>query len=158
DFDHAAIFQVTAYDAAAVELTHDSPGGVTPGNCSRGLGFPTDCGSVTGNTWAFNRNSMLGRFFATDWYVGESGRPDDGGRSLFRRRLAPGGAELTEEVVAGVSDMQITYRLDGGDEFEPADSIAGAGWDDVNAVLVELTVDSAEMRVSTDPAINQGRL
>ncbi len=159
DFDHATIFQVTAYDAAAVRMTHDSPGGVTPGNCSRGLGFPTDCSSVSGNTWAFNRNSMLGRFFATDWYVGESARPEEGGRSLFRRRLAAGGGLLTEEVVTGVTDMQITYRRDGGDEFEEANAVTAAGdWDDINAVRIALTVDSAEARVSTDPDINQGRL
>jgi hypothetical protein len=102
---------------------------------------------------------MLGRFFATDWYVGQTLRADEGGRALFRQRLGPGGALLIEEIVAGVTDMQITYLLDDGTRAETADEVLVAGdWDDVTAVRIALTIDSAEARVSSDFDDNQGRL
>jgi type IV pilus assembly protein PilW len=157
DFDHAAIFQVSAYDSGDVELTHDTGVG-TPGNCSRGLGFPTDCSTVTGNPYEFDRNSQLGRFFATDWYVGQTQRAEEGGRALFRRRLGPGGTELTEEIVAGVTDLQISYRLADTDDFVAASTLNPADWEDVNAVRIELTTESADTRVSTDNTVNSGRL
>jgi type IV pilus assembly protein PilW len=157
DFDHAAIFQVSAYDSGDVELTHDT-GTVSPGNCSRGLGFPTDCSTVTGNAYEFDRNALLGRFFATDWYIGQTERADEGGRALFRRRLGPGGTVLTEEIVAGVTDMQIWYRLVETDDFVAASALNPADWEDVNAVRIELTTESADTRVSTDNTVNSGRL
>lgn len=157
DFDHATIFQVSSYDAGAVALRHEM-GVVSPGNCSTGLGFPTDCSSATGESHAFERNSFIGRFFATDWYIGQNGRAEEGGRSLFRRRLVSGGNELTEEVVAGVTDMQLAYRVEGRDGFEDADDLAAIDWRNVVAVRVELTVDSADTRVSSDSDENSGRI
>src|SRR5690606_21844558 len=76
DFDHATVFQVSGYDAAAVEVSHDIGVG-TPGNAINELGFPTG-----GGPYGFSRNALLGRLFATDWYVGQNGRADEGGRSL----------------------------------------------------------------------------
>lgn len=158
DFDHATIFQVSSFDSAARTLSHEMGTGVlSPGNCSTGLGFPTDCGSASGNIWFFEPNSMLAHFFATDWYVGQTGRDDDA-TALFRRRLGPGGVQLTEEVVAGVSDMQLSYRVDGADNFADADLIAPANWANVNAVRVDLTVESADTRVSADAGVNEGRI
>jgi type IV pilus assembly protein PilW len=156
DFDHAAIFKVSAYNATDVRLTHDMASDV---NCTRGLGFPTDCSSATGNSYPFPRNSQVGRFFASDWYVGQNLRPEEGGRSLFRRRLGPGGAVLTEEIVAGVTDLQFAYRLDGTGEFEDeAGTLSTADWREVNAIRVQMTVDSADTRVSTDLDENSGRI
>lgn len=156
DFDHAAIFQVTAYDSGAVTVTHANTG--TPGNCSSGLGFPTDCSSATGNVYRFERNTQLAHFFATDWYVGQTEREEDSGRALFRRRIGSGGAELIEETVAGVTDMQFTYRLDESDEFLDAEDLAAADWAGVNAIRIELTVASADARVSTELDTNDGRI
>ncbi len=42
DFDHSATFQASAYDTTNRIVTHAAGAG-TPGNCSQGLGFPTDC-------------------------------------------------------------------------------------------------------------------
>jgi type IV pilus assembly protein PilW len=156
DFDHATIFQVSSYDAGNVALTHNI-GVAAPGNCSAGLGFPTVC-TATGTAYAFVRNSLLGRFGATEWYIGRSGRATDSGRSLFRRRLGNGGVEVTEEVVADVTEMVITYRVGDADEFEAAPVLAAGDWADVNAVRIELTVNSADARVSTDASVNNGRL
>ena len=106
DFDHAVILQASNYDITNVAIVHDSGTG-SPGNCSKGLGFPTNCGSATGNVYKFGANSQVAHLGATDWYIGNNGRPEEGGRSLYRRRLGSGGALLTEEMVAGVTDMQI---------------------------------------------------
>jgi type IV pilus assembly protein PilW len=154
DFEQAAIFQATAVNASGQEIVHGNTGG-SPGNCSTGLAHPTTCGSAAGNAKAFPRNSMLGRFLAVDWYVGASDPADDRGRSLFRRRVTAAG-EVTEEVVAGVTGLTLRFRVDGSDDFEPAGDIAD--WDEVNAVRVEIEVQSADARVSTDPDNNDGRI
>lgn len=156
DFNHAVIFQVSSYDAGNVALRHDIGVG-SPGNCSTGLGSPTVC-TAAGTAYAFLRNSLLGRFGATEWYIGRSGRATDSGRSLFRRRLGNGGVEVTEEVVADVTEMVITYRVGNEEEFAAATALAAGDWADVNAVRIEVTVNSADARVSTDATVNGGRL
>ncbi len=153
DFDHAAIFKVTNYNSANTTLVHNTGSGDWPRNCSKGLGYPTDCGpSATGNSYTYGPNSQIARFSAVDWYVGDNGRPAEGGRSLFRRRI--GGAR--EEVVAGVSDMQITYRESGRSDFVPASP--SVVWANVNAVMITLTLQSPDQRISTDTSVNSGRL
>lgn len=161
DFDHAAIFQVTSYNSSNVTVVHNTGTG-TPGNCSKGLGFPTDCSSTNGNPYQFGPNSQIARMTAVTWYIGNNGRPDEGGRSLYRARLRTvGGLPTTaaEEIVAGVTDMQFAFRLDDDTTLTAApDPTDPAVWDDVNAVEVTLTMDSADRRISTDLAVNQGRL
>lgn len=157
DFDHSAIFQVSNYNSSNVTVVHNTGAG-SPGNCSKGLGYPTDCSSTNGNAYTFGPNSQIARFAAVDWYIGNNGRADEGGRSLYRRRLGSGAAVLVEEIVAGVTDMQIRYRLDDGDSFDDADDVALGDWATVNAVMITLTLDSAERRVSTDASVNAGRL
>jgi type IV pilus assembly protein PilW len=157
DFDHAAVFQASSYDTTNVAVIHDSGTGA-PGNCSKGLGFPTNCGSATGNAYKFAANSQVAHFTATDWYIGNNGRPDEGGRSLYRQRLGSGGALVTEEIVAGVTNMQIRYRVTGTDDFVDATSITAANWPNVNALTVTFTLTSADQRVSTDNTVNSGRL
>lgn len=156
DFDHATIFQVTAYNPGTTTLTH-AEGGGPPGNCSTGLGFPTVCTTV-GSAYQFPRNALLARLAATEWYIGNSGRTADSGRSLFRRRLGIGAAEVTEEVVADVTDMQISYRAGDADTFVDASSLGTADWAEVNAVRIVLNLASADAQVSTDPGANDGRI
>jgi type IV pilus assembly protein PilW len=158
DFDHAVVFQVTNYNSGNVTVGHSSKeGNISPGNCSKGLGYPTDCGT-TGNGYSFKANSQLARFAATGWYVGFNGRDTDGGRSLYRIRLDRGGADVVEEIVSGVRDLQITYRVEGTDTFVEADLVDVDEWERVNAVSIELIVESADARISTDPSVNAGRL
>ncbi len=154
DFDHAAIFQASGWDGASVITV--ATGG-TPGNCSTGLGFPTDC--TTPNNYPFPRNAWVGKLQAVTWYIGNNGRVDDGGRSLYRVRLDTGGALVTEEVVSGVSDMQIEYGRNGSDIVADATAITAAGeWPLVNSVFVTITVNSTDQRVSTNNAVATGRL
>jgi type IV pilus assembly protein PilW len=157
DFDHAAMFQASSYDGAAMTLAHDV-GGATPGNCSQGLGFPTNCATSTGNVYAFPPNSLISRLGATAWYIGNNGRPAEGGRSLYRRRLGNGATLVSEEVVAGVTDMRVSYRLAGASAFQAAGLLGAGDWSNVDAIAIALTVDSTDRRVSTDAAVNAGRL
>lgn len=156
DFDHAAMFRATNYNSANVTVGHNTGGNGTPENCSKGLGYPTDCSSVNGNAYAFGPNARLARMVAVDWYIGSNGREAEGGRSLYRHRLGAASVPITEEVVAGVTDMQLTYREEGSEIFREAALIAN--WTNVHAVMVELTLRSGDQRVSTDTSVNSGRL
>jgi type IV pilus assembly protein PilW len=153
DIDHATIFQATGVNAAGIEIDHATGAGA-PGNCSRGLGFPTACDAGPGNAYRFGTNAQLARLGASVWYIGNNGRAADGGRSLYRARLAPGGGVGIEEIVSGVSDLQLEYREAGDDTLNPVPAL----WDEVNAVELTLTFDSTSNRVALDPTVNEGRL
>jgi type IV pilus assembly protein PilW len=156
DFDHSAIFQVSNYNDANVTVVHNTGDGL-PKNCTKGLGFPTIC-ETNGNVYTYAPNSQVARMSAVDWYIGANGRTDEGGQSLYRRRLGSGASIAVEEIVAGVTDMQISYRIDDDTGFVDASAISAANWDSVNAVAIELTVESTDRRVSTDTNVNAGRL
>ena len=156
DFDHTTIFQASSYDPATVSVFHDMGVG-TPGNCSHGLGLPSDCGTATGNAYVFSPNAQIGRLAITDWYIGNNGRAGEGGRSLYRRRMGLNGAMTTEEVVAGVTDMQVSYHVNGTDTLVDAATVA-ANWDSVTSMLITLTTQSADTNVTTDVAVNNGRI
>jgi type IV pilus assembly protein PilW len=153
DIDHAAIFRATAYDAATFTLTHAAGGS----NCSSGLGFPTICDSGSGNLYAFPLNAQVARLTATAWFVGNNDRPDEGGRSLYRIALNPGGVTNTEEIVAGVVDMRLQYGMNGSPDIMDADDPA-IDWARVNSVFITLLIDSADSNVSTEPGTNSGRI
>jgi type IV pilus assembly protein PilW len=157
DFDHAAIFRASAYDAASRTVTHGVMAG-TPGNCSSGLGFPTVCDGASGTVYSFPANSQIGRIAATDWYVGNNGRPAEGGRSLYRVRLDSGGVPVTEEIVSGVTDLQVRYGMNNSDDIVDATGVAGGDWDDINSIFITLTADSGETNVTTDTTVNNGRV
>ena len=162
DFDHAAIFRVSEYNAANVTVVHNTGSSPVPENCFKGLGYPVPappCGG-NGNTYKFGRNSQIAKFAASDWYIGDNNRPTEGGRSLFRKRLAGGGALVQEEIAAGVTDMQIAYRLSNTTDFVDANhaSLTAATWANVNAMRITLTVQSIDQRLSTDASVNSGRL
>jgi type IV pilus assembly protein PilW len=154
DFDHAALFRAGTYSGGTTTINYS-----VAGNCSSGLGFPVNCDGGTGNVYAFPRNSWVGRVSAVDWYIGNNNRPADGGRSLYRRRLGPGGVIAIEEVVAGVTNMQITFGRIGTDTIVDATAIVGAAaWANVNSVFITVTVTSSDSNISNDTAVNSGRL
>jgi type IV pilus assembly protein PilW len=155
DMDHATIFRATAYSSGTRTITHAN-GGTGPGNCASGLGFPTICDGGIGSVYTFPVNSQISRLIAVDWYIGNNDRPEEGGRSLFRRRLAPGGAEVTEEIVSGVTDLDIRYGMNDSDVIQ--DAGVAVTWDDVNSVFITLTADSADTNVTSDNSINTGRI
>ena len=158
DFDHAAIFQASASNQGpgVVSVFHDDGVGA-PGNCAQGLGFPTSCATAVGNTYTFPRNAQIGRLVATSWYIGNNGRAGEGGRSLYRRRLGAGGVVVTEEVVAGITDMQMQFRAN-NDNNIIADASLVPDWTLISSILVQITAQSRDINVSTDPGANNGRV
>lgn len=157
DADHTAVFRATAGTGPAV-VFHNNGTGTAPVNCSRGLGFPTSCASTAGNVYQFLRNSQIGRLVAVDWYIGNNGRAGEGGRSLYRRRLGAGGAEVTEEVVAGVTNMQMRFRAN-ADNNIIANAALVADWSAISSVLIQITAESSEINATTaTPGANTGRV
>ena len=159
DFDHATIFQVSQYTSGTATLAYGSGGGQSPGNCTTGLGYPpAACGANPGNTYTFAPNSQVARLSAVSWYIGNNDRPEEGGRSLYRVRLGPGATTVTEEVVAGVIDLQLQYRVEGTTAFVDASALSAADWPNVNAVTLTLTMDSADQNVATTQGTNSARV
>ena len=108
DYKHAAIFQTTNASENNVTIVHNTGNSVTPGNCTKGLGSPRLC-TANGTAYTFEDNGFISKLSAQAWYIGFNGR---GGRSLYRVKLQNNGgtaATVAEEMVEGVTDLQITY-------------------------------------------------
>lgn len=120
-----SIFQVTGPASGnTTNLVHNTGGSVTPGNCSKGLGLPSLetplCSSVNDPEYQFSspfepsampNPGVLASFQAQRWYIGINARGD---RSLFSATLRNVGGVaniVREEIVEGVTDMQITYLV-----------------------------------------------
>jgi type IV pilus assembly protein PilW len=153
NYRQAAILQVTNINSSNSTVVHNTGTG-TPGNCSKGLGFPTDCTSVNGNEYTFD-NGFLVRLVSEIWYVGANGR--GGGRSLYRSRLVNvAGTPTTqaEEIAEGVTDLQMTYLQADAAGVLPTDYVDAAtitDWAEVSAMRVTLTLQSLQS-VGTDGA------
>lgn len=143
--DHATIVQITNYNNNNVTVVHNTGTG-TPGNCSKGLGYPTQC-TTNGNVDPFPTNSTIAAMQATDWYIGKN---PAGGTSLYRIALVnSGGTGVTtqaQEMVRDVKDMQITYLENPNTSFVPAASVGN--WNNVTAARVTLTLQSNFQRAS----------
>ncbi|WP_298611196.1 PilW family protein [uncultured Thiothrix sp.] len=156
DTQQATIFQ--ASQVTANEIKYVINGGFTPGNCQLGLGIGGGC-TATPAFLAYNPNANITRFMSAIWYVGNNGRPEDGGRSLFRARIDNTGQVVREEIVAGVSNLQINYHRTTLNSWDTATAIDTANaWANVNALRLQLSLVSAESNISTDSSINNGRL
>ena len=150
DPDHAAITQITKLTAgASITLEHAASG--TPGNCSSGLGFPTTTPCTgTGNVYTYATNSQVSKWYAADWYVGYN---KVGGKSLYRMALSNSGgvpAPAAQEMVRGVTDMQIVYNRPNtanANVFESATSV-GTDWAKVAAVRITLSLESSNAHAS----------
>ena len=120
DYKQSAIFQITGASNANVTIVHNTGNTAEPGNCSKGLGFPTVC-TATGTTYTFENGGFLTKLSANSWYIGFNGR---GGRSLYRVRIEtkntnngtcgtsgskPTACPVTEEIAEGVTNMQVQY-------------------------------------------------
>lgn len=149
DYEITTIFQMTGPNAPNPTVVHNTGAG-TPGNCTKGLGFPRDC-SNPGNPHDFAPNAQIVRFQSATWYIGASGRNDTRGNpinSLFR--MVNGGAP--EEIAEGIDNMQITYLTNGATDY--VDAAAGTNWADVVAARVTLTLSGIETGTRTDNTNN----
>lgn len=149
DPDHATIVQITNYTSSNVTVVHNTGSG-TPGNCSKGMGYPTVC-STNGNGYSFGPNSQIFKLGAVDWYIGVN---PVGGTSLYRMGVDTTGAAVAfpaQEMVRDVTAMNIRYHQAGSTSFVDAATIgAGANWATVDAVQVTLTLESVDKRAGTD--------
>lgn len=135
----ASLFQASS--ASGTQVMHAAGG--TPGNCSANLGLIAEGAACSGRpvfTYAAP-NSVLVRMHATRWYLANNAR---GRPSLYQSRTT-GGAVTNEEVIEGVTGMEITYLMRGGTVYVDATDVNVAdAWDDVIAARVELTLESQE--------------
>ncbi|AIF48885.1 hypothetical protein HY57_17370 [Dyella japonica A8] len=140
DHDHAAIFKVGSVGARTVGYAADKD------NCSAGLGYPTSCESQ--GRYAFEANATLTRLDVSDWYVGFN---TDRGLSLYRLGRE-GEALRRQEMVRGVSDMQLAYHQMGhAKPFVRAAEVTD--WEQVTAVRATLTVQSTDPQAGVDGAL-----
>ena len=147
DFDHAAILQITKYNGDT-NVVHDSGNNGTPGNCSKGLGYPTACTSANGDAYAFPPNSRVAVLTAAIWYIGTNPL---NGSSLYRVTVGHGsnGTPSTpQEMVRNVTDMQIKYLQPPGTNFDTAAKMTN--WATVNAAQISLKLQSTNARASTN--------
>jgi type IV pilus assembly protein PilW len=149
DYDHAAIVQISQYngDITVVHNTGNGGGEPQPGNCSKGLGYPSDC-STNGNAYTFPPNSQIAKLSASDWYIGNN---PVGGRSLYRITLVNNAGNMTtqaDEMVRNVNDMQIQY-IQPSNTY-PVSAASVTDWSAVDATQITLTVQSTDKRAGTD--------
>lgn len=136
-YGQGAIAQASAVTANTI--TH-AVSAAPAGNCTIGLGLPSTC--LASAPYTFAPGSRIGRFTTAGWYIGNNGRADSGGRSLYR--VTRDGAE---EISEGVQDMQVQYLANGGTSYVDASAIAD--WGQVLGARVTLTLRSAQTGVST---------
>jgi type IV pilus assembly protein PilW len=142
DIDHATIAQLTTYTASGVTLLHNTSTTVTPGNCSQGLGFPTDCTSAAGNSYTFRANAQITKLTAAGWYIGS---PAAGIQSLYRTSLVNTNgkvAPVSQEMVRNVTGMSVLYHQAPNTSFTSAATVSN--WGAVDAVQVTLTLQSTD--------------
>jgi len=156
NFDHAAITQIQ-YKGNQV-VVHDKGNNLSPGNCSKGLGFPTDCSSANGNAYSFTPNSQIAKLTAHAWYVGTN---PVGGNSLYRLNLVNSAGSMvtqSQEMVRNVNTMTIKYLQPSIGSFSTATTVNGCTvtppavdcWATVSSAQVTLVLQSAFKYAGTD--------
>lgn len=91
-------------------------------------------------------SGQIAHFQAVTWFVGNNGRAEEGGSALYRARYTRGGVVVTEEVLPGISNMRIRYRLDGGADF--VNSVTAAQRANLTAIEISLTARTTQNRVT----------
>ncbi len=96
--------------------------------------------------------AVVARLSGVRWELRNNGR---GSRSLYRVPLSlnsmaaatpVAGAEA--EVAEGVTNMQLTYKMQGSNTYQDASSIAGDAWKNVEAVRMVLTLSGVQGAMS----------
>lgn len=146
DFRQASLFQIKA---GGVDTTNNiisySKSGM---NCTRDLSMPVKCSSTKSGV-QYGNNAMVSRLRSVAWYIRDNGK---GVSSLYQSQLGTNGTVVDQEIVEGVTSMQVTYLLSGGTGYVNAASVGGGtNWANVVAVRVALTLQGGEGqgRVST---------
>ena len=168
DAHNAAIFQTSNITHASGNVVHPSGNaGMSPGNCSKGLGYPTDCTTTNGTGYTYEDDAVIVKFVSTIYYVGVSS--DGTGRSLYRQPLlnntgATLGAGAVVELIDGIETLQMLYALDtDGDKqaerYVSADNVTAAGscgagiactWNNVIGARLGLLVETPNEVAAAD--------
>lgn len=151
DFEQASIFQVTsAQSGINSNVVHNTGvAGVSPGNCTKGLGLPVVC-TTNGTPKEYTKNSALVIFRPTLWFIGCNSRTpcaNPGGRSLYKLAIGSSATVSVTEMVEGVHDMQIQYMEEGAASYVDANEVTD--WQQVTAVSLELTLVGPDAGVTT---------
>jgi type IV pilus assembly protein PilW len=118
------------------------------------------CGGAGEVQAAYTPNTVIAQLSSTAWYLGDNGRPEEGGRSLYMVRVVnnSGNATLNRiEIASGVTNLTFLYRLVDTADFVDSSAIAANQWADVNAIQVSMTLFSQDQDISTSAA-DDGRL
>lgn len=148
DSFNTSVFQVTNANPANKTLVHNTGNSEIPGNCSKGLGYPTDCTSQAGNLYEFKQDAIVSRYSPVAYYIGNgsNGRP-----ALFMRSITPvPGSVKSEttpriELVQNVENMQLTYADNTGSGITAS---AVGNWSQVHSVRVELLVGGTDTGIT----------
>jgi type IV pilus assembly protein PilW len=165
DHNNTAIFQadnVTINGGVADDtVTHNSGGGgVSPGNCTKGLGYndPILC-TALGTSYPYDKDAQIVKFLSSIYYVGVS--QSGVSRSLYRRSLLNNtagtlGVGAAQELIDGIESMQLLYGVDTSaddlaDRYVTADQVVD--WNNVVSVRVALLVYTPE-QINTEDDTN----
>jgi len=158
DCTHTAVVQVTNSSPGTNNTIVHQTGAGAPGNCTKGMGS-TNCSSVNGVAYNWNKDAHVIKFQATAYYIAASVNGLAGSRSLYRMSLEKD-PDVAEELVEGVENMQITYGYDSnGDGFAnryiKANEVNTASdFNDVVSIRMGLLFqsrDNAKRSVNTKP-------
>jgi type IV pilus assembly protein PilW len=147
DFNQAAIFQVTQ-TPAGLKLQHNKGNG-NPGNCTKDLEYPIDCGGSS-HGQPFTEGAHIAKLRVAGWYIGCNGRVDCAtgpGRSLYQVNVNNPADVQTNEITEGVNNMTLTYLQEGNTDYKAAGAITD--WSKVVAVSVDLEMVGQD-KVGTD--------
>jgi len=148
DGDNASILQVSNANQQNVTIVHNTGSG-SPGNCTKGLGFPVSC-TANGTPHVYGPGSQLVNFESVIYYVGPSLATDTLNlktNSLFRRVQINSGGNIAfgdpQELVQGIETMQVLYGVaidpnSAAVRYVPADSVLPTEW--ANVVSVRLGI------------------
>ncbi len=137
DPDHVALLQLSQVGNGM--LGYNAGTDPSPGNCSLGLGYPTNCGDAQGKSYTFGSNAQLARLSVVDWYICATAGGDN---ALCRKNVQyrHDRAQLvTQEMVPHVRGMKIHYHRRGQGNFVSAGDIRD-NWSKVDAVRVTLAL------------------
>jgi type IV pilus assembly protein PilW len=129
-------------------VVHDKGNNLDPGNCSKGLGYPTDCSNANGSIYAFPPNSQIAKLSGHVWYIGTNA---EGGRSLYLLNAINNGGSISitpQEMVRNVTDMQITYDQPPGTSFGKAADVTD--WSVVASARITLSLQSTDQRAGVN--------
>jgi type IV pilus assembly protein PilW len=156
------IFQMTSGSGAASnKIVSNTGSSSSPGNCSKGFGEFLGACTTNGERADYAPNTVIAQLSSTAWYIGDNGRPDEGGRSLYMARLGNNAGDATLrpiEIASGITDLTFRFRVIDTADFVDADAISAANrWADVNAIEVSMSLLSQDQNISTSAA-DDGRL